>query len=118
FVMSKIARLFALSSVTLLALAPVGDAVASPWSGVHQGRLFDDSDTPISGDLSVTFSVYDAAEDGQLLWTETVEVAFDEGYYSVALGENAPFDDFVFDGSVRYLAIAIEDDEEMSPRAP
>src|SRR5690606_5364692 len=116
--MSKPARLLACSTLTLLALGYAGDAIASPWSGVHQGRLFDDTDAPVSGTLSVTFAVYDAAVDGNLLWTETVDVDFDEGYYSVALGENAPFDDFVFDGSVRYLGVAVGNDEEMSPRAP
>src|SRR5690606_2014340 len=118
FVMSKLARLIAFSSLTLLALGYAGDAFASPWSGVHQGRLFDDSDTPITGTLPVTFTVYDAAVDGNVLWTETIDVDFDEGYYSAAIGESAPFDDFVFDGSVRYIGIAIGNDEEMTPRAP
>src|SRR6185436_19501277 len=100
--MSKLARLIAISSLTLLALGHAGDALASPWSGVHQGRLFDAADAPFSGNLPVTFTVYDAAVDGNMLWTETVDVVFDEGYYSVALGESAAFDEFVFDGSVRY----------------
>ena len=51
------------------------------------------------------------------IWTETVDVPFDEGYFSLQLGAVTPFDATTFDGSTRYLGITIQGESEMSPRA-
>ena len=39
----------------------------------------------------------DAETDGEVLWTETHEVAFDRGYYAVTLGSEEPLDDLARD---------------------
>lgn len=116
--MATLARILVGSALATAVWAHAEEAWSAPWSGVHQGRLFDDADVPVSGMLPVTFTLYDAAGGGAVLWTETVDLDFDDGYYSVVLGEDTPFDVAVFDGSVRWLGVAIDAEPEMTPRAP
>jgi hypothetical protein len=84
----------------------------------HQGRLFDSGGAPVSGDIDVKFAIYDLETDGLELWTETISIAFDDGFFSVELGEVVTLDEVVFDGTVRVLGITVGNDNEMAPRAP
>jgi len=96
-----------------------GDAHAGvPGSITNQGRLFDANNAPINETLSVVFSLYDSEDPAATpIWTETHQVTFENGYFSVSLGEQVPFGPTIFDGSVRYLGIRVGDDSEMTPRA-
>ena len=98
---------------TLLACAAWAEV---PGTITHQGRLYDASDAPLDATLTMVFTVYDAPSGGNTLWTETHEVTFEAGYFSVALGSTMLFDATVFDGSTRYLGIAVGEDPEMTPR--
>jgi len=89
-----------------------------PHTITNQGRLFDSGGTPINGSLSVVFAVYDTVDATTPIWSETHTVTFEEGYYSVSLGSIEPFDDKVFDGSLRYFGITIGEDPELLPRLP
>ncbi len=93
-----------------------GYAAAVPETITHQGRLFDAKGNPVGDTLDVTFALYDAAQGGAALWTETHPVAFDAGYFSVELGADKAFSG-VFDGSALYLGITVGGDAEMTPRA-
>ncbi|MCY1008379.1 hypothetical protein OV079_23040 [Nannocystis pusilla] len=62
-------------------------ALAVPELVTHQGRLFDTTGSPVSGTQDLTFTIYDAELAGNELWSETITVDFDEGYFSVRLGE-------------------------------
>ena len=88
-----------------------------PQVVTHQGRLFDAQGAPVSGPVDITFTIYDSEVDGVELWTETLTVDFDEGFFSVQLGELTVLDELVFDGSVRFLGITVAQDPEMTPRA-
>jgi hypothetical protein len=101
----------------LLALAPFGSAAGVPQTIVHQGRLYDATNKPVTGTISVAFAVYADDTTKTALWTETDMVTFEEGYFSVALGATTPFTANLFDGSVRYLGITVGTDPEMTPRA-
>ncbi len=90
---------------------------AVPPAITQQGRLFQADGKPISGPLDVVFSLHDSPAGGALLWSEKHTVTFDDGYFSVALGDETPFGNAALDGSVRYLGIQIGDDAEMSPRS-
>src|SRR4051794_11428603 len=90
----------AVAAASVMVAAPAMAAV--PGTLTHQGRLYDSSDKPIEGTLAVVVSVYADATTTTKLWTETHQVTFDGGYFSVALGSVTPFDDTVFDGSTRY----------------
>lgn len=110
-----IAALKAALAASLLA-APLAAAV--PTTITHQGRLFDPGGKPVTSTLAVVFTVYDGPGAGaNVLWTETHGIGFEEGYFSVELGADKPFEAGVFDGSVRYLGIQVGSDEEMTPRA-
>ena len=119
-----------MKTVTLRTLAPfllAAAVVLPPGSAesdvpdflTHQGRLFDDMGVPITDTLDVTFTLYDGPGVGaNVLWTETQSVDFDEGYYSAELGSVTAIDvDALFDGSARWLGVAVDADPEMTPRA-
>ena len=115
-----IRRMIAASAIGLSAAMFSGAAMAEvPALITHQGRLFDAKDEPVNGTIEVVFTIYDSEEvNAKALWTETHSVTFENGYFSVALGEVTPFDTAtVFDGSVRYLGIKVGADPEMTPRA-
>lgn len=88
--MKKIASWMKWATIALAGLATVGTAAvaeaAVPGTITHQGRLYDSNDTPVSGQVSVQFSFFDASTGGNEVWTETHNITFDEGYYSVELG--------------------------------
>ena len=76
-----------------VALYPAqADAAAFPDRITHQGRLFEQDGTPVSATMDVTFTIWDAAQNGASEWTETHNVDFDEGYFSVELGTTIGFD--------------------------
>jgi hypothetical protein len=93
-------------------------ALAAPPPGrlTEQGRLYDAADKPVSGRVMLTFAAYEAPQGGAPLWHETIAVELGDGYFSVALGDTVPFPASLWDGSVRYLGLKVNDDEEMSPR--
>lgn len=112
-----LASLTLISGVALAAASPA----SVPGTLTHQGRLFKaglgwDS-KPVDGPLTVTFRLYSQAEGGDSVWMEAHEVTFDDGYYSVHLGETTPLDEAIDGAEPRYLGITVGDDEEMSPRA-
>ncbi|MEO7328979.1 MAG: hypothetical protein ABI193_10400, partial [Minicystis sp.] len=98
-----------------LALASTAQADV-PATLTEQGRLFDDLGAPLGGTVNVTFTIYAAASGGQALWSETQQIALDEGYFSAALGSATPFPASLWDGSLRYVGIQVGADPEMSPR--
>src|SRR5215207_6964050 len=111
-------RRFIIASIaaTSVALAAATAAAAVPSTITHQGRLYTSDGKPVAAALKVTFTLYDSAEAGAgAVWSETVDVQFDDGYFSVELGAFKPFDSSVFDGSARYLGIQIEGDSELVP---
>ncbi|HLM73359.1 MAG TPA: collagen-like protein, partial [Polyangiaceae bacterium] len=110
------AGMAALGAVFVLFMTPSASA-AVPATITHQGRLYNAKGAPLTEKLDVIFAIY-ADEGGTTeLWKEARAVSFEEGYFSVALGEDTPFGAGVFDGSVRYLGIKVGDDPEMTPRA-
>src|SRR5688572_5749313 len=119
----KIHRSRRLIAVSVLALgtatgAPPLAQAADPTTMTHQGRLFDANNAPVNQTLDVVFTIYDGEDaSAKALWTETHTITFEEGFFSVALGEKEPLDGSVFDGSVRYLGIQVGTDPEMTPRA-
>lgn len=82
----------------------------------YQGRLVA-GNTVVSGNFNITFSIYDAATGGNLLWAETQAVAVANGQFNVLLGRNVPLPNTIFAGAGdRYLGVKVENDAEMSPR--
>jgi hypothetical protein len=84
-----------------------------PMIITYQGILYD-SGSPVTGDHSINFALYDSASGGSLLWDETQLVSFSDGYFTVELGTSDTLD---LDFSQQYwLGIAIDGGDELSPR--
>ena len=100
-----------------LLLAPLG-AWAVPATLSHQGHILNSNYQPMTGVIDMTFAFYDSASGGSALWEESLSVAFDNGFYSVVLGDdsNNPILESHFDGADRYLGISVDDGAEMAPR--
>ena len=82
----------------------------------YQGYLTDDLGNPVAdGDYSIYFKIYDAAEDGTILWSsDRMSVTVEDGLFAVPLG---PFWYSLFSGEgERWLGITVGSDDEIYPR--
>lgn len=97
----------------LLALALANVAAASDILPV-QGVLFDEFGSTVDAVLPVEFSIYGNASGTELLWSTTLPVSFEDGSYTVNLGELTPLPDDIFAlDSTTWLGIAVDGDDEM-----
>lgn len=103
---------------TLIALFAVGNKVIftnpdTPRLLNYQGKLTD-SDGPVTGTVSITFSIYDAG--GTPIWSETHgNVSVKDGLFNAILGGTTPIPDSVFSSGERYLGLTVNG-EEIMPR--
>lgn len=85
----------------------------------YQGHLADKAGSPLTGTVSITFSIYDSDTGGNNLWTETQTlVDIKNGLFNVLLG-SASVDgvpESLFDGPDRWLGVAVQGDSEVVPR--
>lgn len=84
----------------------------------YQGRLTDNSGNVVAdGNYSLVFKIWDAAVDGNEIWSEThPDVTVAGGIFSVILGSmTPPLPDSAFFRSDRWLGITL-DGEEILPR--
>ena len=110
---SRILRTSFLALLCGLANAP--SATAVPNGLTEQGRLLDASGTPVTGDIQISFALYADSLGSAILWRETHTISLVDGFFTAELGAITPFPTAAFDGSVRYLGVTVEDDEEMKP---
>jgi hypothetical protein len=109
-------RLVVIAAGLLLASVFMANA-AAPETISYQGYLTDSSGVPVSGAVSMIFSLYTSPSGtGAPLWTETqAAVSVANGVYSVTLGSVNPLT-LPFD--VQYwLGIKAGADGEMTPRS-
>ena len=107
------------SLITAVCAAMLAPALAFgvPLQVAHQGEV-EDSNGPVTATLEFTFSLYDAAEDGNEVWSEDRSIDVVDGDYSVLLGSETAIDSVLFVEPALYLQIAIEDGEPLLPRQP
>lgn len=75
--------------ILLLILLPIITLAQIPQTMNYQGRLEDNSGNPVSdGNYTIVFTIYDAATNGNSLWTETRTVTTEYGFFNLTLGEN------------------------------
>lgn len=116
--MKTLIRTLTAAFALALAAAPaVVDAQALP--GVRfQGQLSDLNGQPAAGPLTLTFSLYDRAQGGVALWSETHQVNLVNGEFDVALGAGAnPLTADYFTGPT-WIGIAPQGQPEFLPRQP
>jgi hypothetical protein len=99
----------------IVSQAPASFAADVPQTLTHQGRLYDATGAAVSGMRDVVFNIYDAPDAASPIWTEKISITFEDGYFSGELGGTKPLMG-VFDGTVRYIGIQVDQDPEMAPR--
>jgi hypothetical protein len=95
-----------------------GEAVAAILEDAIpiQGRLTDTSGVPLTGDHSVTFSLYDDSAAGNLLCSTNYNpLPMNNGLFNVTI---TGCTDSEISGNQLYLGIQVDADAEMSPRQP
>lgn len=93
-----------------------GAQAQAPAAIPIQGVLTDDAGTPVDGDKSVLFALYDADVGGSPLYTETQTVTVSAGLFSIYLGDISPLDLSLFRDHELWLAVTIDGGVELSPR--
>jgi len=101
-----IARADTLSQAQIAAVAPIMS---------YQGYLANSSGLPITGTIAAIVTLWDAESAGQQLWQEQVLLEVAQGNFSIELGRTSPLNRALFDGSSRWLQLAI-DQETLTPR--
>jgi len=82
-----------------------------------EGKLTQqDGTTPIKGTKEMTFRIYKSADAGIPIWFETREVTIDNGFYSILLGSDEPFDPQMKFDNAYWLSVQVSGEDEMSPR--
>ena len=92
------------------------DAKAVPLQLTQQGRLVDSSGAAVTGLHTLTFRIYDTATAGSTLWSESLTVQFNNGYYATVLGTNNDLDSDTLSLYPLYLEIQLDSNAAMSPR--
>lgn len=109
-------RTFIMFAIALIA-AFSSTSAAAPQLINYQGVLTGSAGSGLDTTVSMVFTIYDVPSAGSAIWTETqAAVAVSAGLFNVLLGSVAPILDTVFNGTTRYLGIAIAGDPEISPR--
>ena len=100
-------------------LLTAGPSLADvPWEMPVQGVLRDNAGNLTDGTFDVTFALYDVAEDGDALWSETVSVTVTSGVFASRLGTGEVLDPALFASSPGlWLGMAVDGDPEL-PRRP
>ena len=88
-----------------------------PMIITYQGELTDSNGDPVNGVYSTAFSLYESPEGGGALWSETLEIVYTEGLFTVQLGAGTPFPDEIF-GAQLWLGVNVDDQGELSPLIP
>ena len=106
----------AVAMMAAIVVGPRRARAAVPSTLAEEGRLVDSSGNPVTGTVILHFALYAGAAGGPALWTEQQSVQVSQGYFGVQLGSVTALPASAFDGTVRYLGIAVGTDAEMTPR--
>jgi hypothetical protein len=108
--------------VFLVVIGATSAFAAPPLVLAHQGRLLDAADQPITGTITLIYSLYDSPIGGVALWTEDHPgVVVADGLYTVALGATTPLSPDLFSGSGGgggglYLQVQVSGEAPLMPR--
>ena len=98
--LNHLTRVAALSAALGFVAAPARADV--PESLPYQGWLADAANTPVNGQIDLTFKLYLAAGDAEPVWTESLHgVEVVDGIFFTYLGETVPLLAFFGDGTTR-----------------
>jgi hypothetical protein len=101
----------------VLTILPQLYADTVPMASRYQGFLTDAGNQPFSGTCNLSFKLYEQAEGGTEVWSEThVAVLVTNGAFDVLLGSDNPFTPEIIIGN-RYLGLSVNGESEMTPRS-
>jgi len=110
--MPRLAVVFATAVVVTAMALP---ALATPAKLSQQGRLVDDSDSPLEGAHQLDFKLYDDSTGGEAVWSESRNLDVRDGYYATVLGDQTPLSDDLFADGVMWLELTV-DGTVLTPR--
>ncbi|MBM73773.1 MAG: hypothetical protein CMK59_00115 [Proteobacteria bacterium] len=96
----------------------ISAALAVPVEMNHQGRMLDSNGAGLTGSQVITFRLFDSESGGTVLWSSAVAVEFDNGYYSVQLGEDGSLDTESLAQYPVFLELEFSGSDPMEPRYP
>lgn len=100
----------------LLGIFLAGPALAAPRL-TFEGVLTDTDGALLDGPVALTFALYDAAEGGAALWSEThPEVEVLEGDFYATLGDIEPLGTVLATDAPLWIGLAVDGEGELSPR--
>jgi hypothetical protein len=106
--------------LTSLLLSFMLSANAVPLQLTQQGRLLDGSGASVTGTHTLTFRIFDDSTNGSLMWSESLTVQFNNGYYATILGsdtQNNALDSGTLMVSYElYLEVQLDANTPMTPR--
>src|SRR5262249_42963296 len=104
-----------LALTTLLACGAIAQVIPVPSLMNFNGRLSRPDGTPVAdGPHSIVFTLFDAATNGAVKWSETQTVTSHSGPFSVLLGNTTPLNETVF-AADRWLELNV-DGTVLTPR--
>ena len=114
------ALLALMTACALLLSASLGVAQElEPLSMGYQGHLTDLAGNAYNGERQITFRLYDALTEGNVVWDETLsDVLVSDGYFHVNLGLNpeAPLPLDRAPDAPLFLSVQVFGDDELIPR--
>jgi len=113
-------RAIALGALLVASLMNVSSrpAGAVPLMMNYQGFLTDNTNTPVSANLPMTFKIYADSTGGAPLWTESyAAVSVSAGVFNLLLGRVTPLPLNVFTGAVLWLQTTANG-ADLLPRRP
>jgi hypothetical protein len=101
----------------LIALAASASAEIQPQRINFQGKLINPTtNNPQTGNVNLTFNLYNVPTGGSSLYTETQNVTLNNGVFSVEIGTINAISRELFLGASVYLGVTVGSDSEMTPR--
>ena len=83
----------------------------------YQARLLNPTTgAPQNGSFTFVFRLYNVAEGGTALWTETKDIAVSSGLFTTLLGDTTALPTSIFDGQNLWLGVKVGTDAEATPR--
>lgn len=114
----KLSYVVSLLAICLIAYSTLF-AADPPRIVSYQGRVTDSGGQPIDTTADIIFAIFTDSIGGVQLWKEThFGVTVQNGLFEVLLGTSQYLTDEVLDGSTRWLGMAIDSDDLLTPLTP
>ena len=102
-----------------LFLGSIGGANAVPVKLNQQGRLLDNTGSAITGIHLLHVRIFDDQSSGNMIWDESQQVLFNDGYYAVILGSDIasnPLEDTVLTQGPLFVEVEVNNSGPMGVR--